>query len=170
MIRPIGALLVFLGCSAAGFSAASELKHERDLLHAFSASLALLRSEIGYRAHTLPEIFRKASDSAPEPLCGVFCKLAETVSEAPGESLSAHVTASLGFSTPLPQPICEAFKYLGASLGGTDADAQLHTISLCEELIRTAGEELQKEFMQRCRARRTLGVCAGAVLAILFCR
>lgn len=168
MLRPFGALLVFLGCSAVGFTAASELKREQDLLRAFTASLALLRFEIGYRARSLPEIFSKASQSAPEPLSGFFCRLAGTVSESPGENLSAHIKASLLSSGTLPKPICEALEYLGGSLGGTDTETQLHTISLCENMISTAERELHQEFCQRGRARRTLGVCAGAVLAILF--
>ena len=39
MFRPIGAILVFVGCTFAGFSAASALKRERDLLRAFAVYL-----------------------------------------------------------------------------------------------------------------------------------
>ena len=167
MYRILGAGLLFLGCSAAGFSASALLKRQHRLLCAFTSSLALLRGEIAHGARSLPEIFTEAAESAPAPLSGFFYDLASSVRDAPGEPLPAHVSALLSASYELPPPIREAFALLGASLGSTDTAAQLHAIALCEERIRAAEQAAGSSCREQCRTYATAGVCLGAALAIL---
>ena len=168
MIRTIGALCLFLSCSGAGFAAAAVFQSNRTLLHAFSETLALLRSEIGFGARSLPEIFSDAAESAPEPLCGLFCSIATAITAEPGGALSAHVSmAVVNCRGMLPRAIREGLIYLGSVLGGPDADGQIRALELCEERIRIAERSSEERLQTQCRACRTIGLCVGGVAAIL---
>ncbi len=169
MFRAIGAILVFLGCSAAGFSAAYSLKRERDLLRAFAGALTLLRSGVAYGAQSIAELFSEAAETAPAPLSGLFRDLSASVAQRPGERLSEHVNVAVcAYSEAVPLPVREAMRSLGAALGGSDTEGQLHAIALCEERIRAAERSAEASLPERGRMRRTLGVCLGAAIAILF--
>ena len=63
----LGAALVFLGSTAAGFALRQELRLRLRLLTAVIDSLNLLRSDIVGRLLPLPEALRHLAASAPEP-------------------------------------------------------------------------------------------------------
>ena len=64
----LGAALLFLGSTAAGFALRRELQQRAQLLAAVIDSLQLLRSDIVGRLLPLPEALRHTAETAPEPL------------------------------------------------------------------------------------------------------
>ena len=71
----LGAALLFLGSTAAGFALRQELRLRLRLLTAGIDSLTLLRSDIVGRLLPLPEALRHLAASAPEPLSAQYAAL-----------------------------------------------------------------------------------------------
>ena len=63
----LGAALLFLGSTAAGFALRRELHRRAQLLAAVIDSLQLLRSDIVGRLLPQPEALRHTAETAPEP-------------------------------------------------------------------------------------------------------
>lgn len=169
MVRVLGALCVFIGFSSCGFLAAASLRAQDDTIRAFSESILLLHAEIAYGAESLPEIFAKASESSPEPLCGLFRWISESICDKPGKGLTEHIKAALAAcSAPIPSAVRKSLLYLGASLGGTDREGQLQALELCTERVREEEERMGERLAERCRTCGIAGVCLGAAASILL--
>ena len=73
----LGAALLFLGSTAAGFALRRELQQRAQLLAAVIDSLQLLRSDIVGRLLPLPEALRHTAETAPEPLHAQYTALGQ---------------------------------------------------------------------------------------------
>lgn len=80
----LGAALVFLGSTAAGFALRQELRLRLRLLTAVIDSLNLLRSDIVGRLLPLPEALRHLAAGAPEPLSTQYAALADGITDGAG--------------------------------------------------------------------------------------
>lgn len=77
----LGAALLFLGSTAAGFALRQELRLRLRLLTAVIDSLNLLRSDIVGRLLPLPEALRHLAASVPEPLSAQYAALADGITD-----------------------------------------------------------------------------------------
>ena len=68
----------------------------------------------------------------------------------------------------LPQRAGEALRMLGRSLGRFDLEGQLLGLEQIRSHCRRELERMSADRDQRVRGYQTLGICAGAALAILF--
>ena len=98
----LGAALLFLGSTAAGFALRRELQQRAQLLAAVIDSLQLLRSDIVGRLLPLPEALRHTAETAPEPLHAQYTNLADgiTDSDRPFCEQWAAVIRALDMLTP----------------------------------------------------------------------
>lgn len=80
----LGAAMLFLGSTAAGFALRQELRLRLRLLTAVIDSLNLLRSDIVGRLLPLPEALRHLAASAPEPLSAQYAALADSITDGDG--------------------------------------------------------------------------------------
>lgn len=78
----LGAALLFLGSTAAGFALRRELQQHAQLLAAVIDSLQLLRSDIVGRLLPLPEALRHTAETAPEPLHAQYTALADGITDS----------------------------------------------------------------------------------------
>ena len=78
----LGATLLFLGSTAAGFVLRRELHQRAYLLAAVIDSLQLLRSDIVGRLLPLPEALRHTAETAPEPLRAQYAALADSITDS----------------------------------------------------------------------------------------
>ena len=81
-VHGLGAALLFLGSTAAGFALRRELQQRAQLLAAVIDSLQLLRSDIVGRLLPLPEALRHAAETAPEPLHAQYTALADGITDS----------------------------------------------------------------------------------------
>ena len=77
--------------------------------------------------------------------------------------MNAAVSAS-----HLALPTKQFLRDLGRSLGRFDLDGQLREIEFLKENVSSAFSKLTTEQDARLRSYQTLGLCAGAALAILL--
>ena len=78
----LGAALLFLGSTAAGFALRRELQQRAQLLAAVIDSLQLLRSDIVGRLLPLPEALRHTAETAPELLHAQYTALADGITDS----------------------------------------------------------------------------------------
>ena len=146
--RWFGAALVIAGCGGFGFSIASGYKREEGILR------QLLRAQAGKETRgTLRE---------------VFFNLARELEWQTSPDAASCMTAALKRSHELPRRVRAIMKQLGHTLGRFDLPGQKQGLEEVRESCRMELEALGKNRETRLRSYGTLGLCAGAALAILF--
>ena len=144
----LGAALLFLGSTAAGFALRHELQQRAQLLAAVIDSLQLLRSDIVGRLLPLPEALRHTAETAPEPLHAQYTALADgiTDSDRPFCEQWAAAIRALDMLTPAARA---ALLTLGAQLGKYDAQLQRQALDTCIASLRSISAALQDDARQR---------------------
>lgn len=164
----IGGILIIAGCGGVGFGMALNYKREEAALRKLYKALEFMGSELEYRLTPLPELCRKVAGFSQGSIGTVFYKLAEELDRQVSPDVSCCMGAALGQIRDLPGKAGGALLELGRSLGQFDLEGQVKGISLVKQLCKKELEELEANRSQRIRSYQTLGLCAGAALAILF--
>lgn len=164
----IGAVLVLCGCGFAGFSLCASYRREERQLREFLSALDYMVCELQYRATPLPELCRQAG-SLREGLVGqLFFNLAAELDAQVSPDVQSCLAAAAARSGPLSGRIEEAVCILGSSLGRFDLPGQLQGMESVRTYCRTELEQMSAGRDTRLRSYQTLGLCAGAALAILL--
>ena len=148
----LGAALLFLGSTAAGFALRRELQ---------------LRSDIVGRLLPLPEALRHTAETAPEPLHAQYTALADgiTDSDRPFCEQWAAAIRALDMLTPAART---ALLTLGAQLGKYDAQLQRQALDTCIASLQSISAALQDDVRRRgklvCGLGATLGLLAAVAL------
>lgn len=163
----IGALLIVAGCGAVGFSVASNHRRTEAGLRQLLDALMYMESELNYRLTPLPDLCRSTGNANTHKVGQAFIKL----STALNNQSSAHVSSCVEkilLEVDLPKLVQEGFRLLGTSLGRFDLEGQVKGIQQVQDYCRRELETMGKNREERLRSYQTLGLCAGAALAILF--
>ena len=165
MIRILGACCIVTGCGGFGFAmAAAHRREEAELVRLISA-LEYMSCELSYRMTPLAALCRSA---ASEGMVGEFFSLlASELERGDAPDVQVCVRAVLE-KMDLPRELERQFQQLGDTLGRFDLPGQLRGL---EGAIRSAEDALRRirdGADGRRRSWQTLGLCAGAALAILF--
>ena len=141
----LGAALLFLGSTAAGFALRQELRLRLRLLTAVIDSLTLLRSDIVGRLLPLPEALRHLAASAPEPLSAQYATLADGITDG-DRPFSESWSAAFQALDMLAPDVRAALLTLGEQLGKYDAGC-------CHTDADGHGTARQTVLRSRCDAR-----------------
>ena len=166
--RWIGAVLVIAGCGGCGFSIAAGYMREEGTLRQLLRALNCMEWELQYRLTPLPELCRQAGKETGGALKEVFWNLAEELEQRTFPDAADCMAAALNRSRELPRRIQEILKLLGRTLGRFDLPGQKQGLEEARAACRMALDALEKKRENRLRSYGTLGLCAGAALAILF--
>ena len=164
----IGAALVIGCCGLFGFSAASAHRREERELRELLSALDYMQCELQYRLTPLPELCRQAGHLTRGCCAGIFKRLAEELELKLNPDADGCIALCLRENGDLPGKSYEAFRLLGNSLGRFDVDGQVQELEAVRAFCRRELEGLSQNREQRLRSYQTLGLCAGAALAILF--
>lgn len=163
----LGAALLFLGSTAAGFALRQELRLRLRLLTAVIDSLNLLRSDIVGRLLPLPEALRHLAAGAPEPLSAQYAALADGITDG-DRPFSESWSAAFQALDMLAPDVCAALLTLGEQLGKYDAQLQRCALDACIETLQAAAARMQTDTAQRgklfCGLGATLGLLAAVAL------
>lgn len=167
MIKIIGAVLVILGCGGYGFMIAAAHRTEEKMLGEFIYVLELIESELQYRLTALPELCVSAATVCSGQLKRAFMLL--------NKELECQVSPNVEYcvrnvmeKVKLPHHTSELFALLGRSFGRFDAEGQLKGIRYVTAETKRIRTDFSQNQAVRLRSYRTLGVCAGVALVILF--
>lgn len=166
--RWIGAVFVVLGCGGVGFTMASRCRKEIRALSELMTALQIMHSELSCRMLPLPELFSRASEGTDGCVKLILRQLGEEMERQVSPDAFCCMQVVLNRNRDLPDSVREVFQALGRSMGNFDLDGQLRQMEAvqadCKRILDIRNE--QKE--DRIRQYQTLGICAGAALAILL--
>lgn len=164
----IGALLVIAGCGGTGFAMAAACKREEWTLRNLMAALDFMACELQFRLTSLPDLCRLAGKERRGIVGQVLTQLAAELESQISPDADSCMYAAIRRTEHLPKRTEEALRLLGTSLGRFDLQGQLQGMEQVRSHCRRELEEMARTRDQRIRSYQTLGVCAGAALAILF--
>lgn len=167
-IKWIGAILIISGCSMVGFSMAAGYRREEKALRQLIAALDYMACELQYRMTPLPELCRTAGAENSGVIRQVLINLASELESQISPDVASCMNAATVLAEDLPKRVREAFRIMGASLGRFDMDGQLKGLEGVRSYCRRELEGMSSNRDTRLRSYQTLGICAGAALAILF--
>ena len=168
MLHWIGALLIIVSCAAIGFSMAAAHRKEETALRDLLQALEYMASDLQFRLTPLPELCRKAAASPKNAVGKVLKTLSAELEHQICPDVSSCMHAALFRCSDIPASLRNAFELLGNSLGQFDLDGQLRGIASVTAQCRMELERLSCNRDTRLRSYQTLGLCAGAALAILL--
>ena len=164
----IGAALIIAACGGVGFAiAAAYLREEREL-RKLTTALDYMACELQYRLTPLPELCRLAGRECAGIVGKILTELASELESGLKPQVEDCVIEVLCQMSDLPKRIREAFLLLGSSLGRFDMEGQMKGLEIARGYCRRELENMANGRENRLRSYQTLGICAGAALAILF--
>ncbi len=164
----IGAFLVIASCGGAGFCMAAAYRREEQSLHQLLSSLNFMECELQYRMTPLPDLCRQAGKESNGSVSRILMLLAQELDGQISPDVQSCMSVTLANQKNLPQYTQEALELLGKSLGRFDLEGQLNSLETVRAYCRRQLDYLSDNRETRIRSYQTLGLCAGAALAILF--
>ena len=167
-IKIIGAVCVVAGCAACGFIMASQhmikIRQMRNLIRA----LDFMVCELQYHCTPLPQLCRMAGTQNRGEVGQVLYLLADELESQicpnAGRCLSAVLDKQYGIDCLTK----EMLFLVGENLGRFDLSGQVRGLENTKDQCSEKLAELLKNKESRIRSYQTLGLCAGAAVAILF--
>lgn len=159
---------MIVSCSGFGFSIAASYRREEKMLMEMSRILSFMECELEYRMTALPQLCREASKQASKNIRAIFLTLSEELEGQISPDAKCCMEAALCSGSEIPRSVRETLTDLGNSLGRFDLSGQLKEITSVKLRCMDALEQLQSHRDERMKNCRTLGICAGVALAILF--
>lgn len=166
--RYLGAILVFLSCGGFGFSVAASSRRETWMLHQIIKMADIMEQELNFRLTPLPELCRRTGKITGGVIRGVLLALAEELDNQIRPDVSSCMRSVLSRSDNLPRSVQRILAELGSTLGKYDLSGQLQGLQGVKARCSWYLQRLEQNQQHRLRSYQTLGLCAGAALAILF--
>lgn len=160
--------MVIAGCGWVGFRMASNHVREENALRKLIGVLDYMECELQYRYTPLPELCRQATVQIKGPLQKTFLRLTQELEDQISPDVDRCMQMALATCPEIPRYTRQILSSLGRSLGRFDMDGQLKGLENVRQECRRILESLVKDKDIRIRSYQTLGLCAGAALAILF--
>lgn len=167
MWKWLGAMLVIAGCGSVGFVMAWAYKREERLLRNFKSALDFMTCELHYRLTPLPDLCRLAGSNQKNPVGETLLNLSNELEQQILPDVEYCMNLVLKH-TELPKHVDAGFRLLGKNLGRFDLQGQLKGMEMVRDYCDRELETMGKNREERLRSYQTLGLCAGAALAILF--
>ncbi|MBM7867914.1 hypothetical protein GTO89_09510 [Heliobacterium gestii] len=131
MGKLVGAALIVGAFSAGGFMTARDLRRRKQILASLQSALAMLATEIAFRATRLPEALAQVSETAGSPVKALFAEAGRRLREAEGQAASEIWLLAVEewlHTTPLKGSDGEELARLALGLGAAPREDQLHRI------------------------------------------
>lgn len=167
-IKWIGAICVLAACGGFGFQIAATQKREEHSLLQLLRVLDFAECELQYRLTPLPDLCRNAAAECSGALNELFLCLSRELEDQISPNATSCMQAALGRVKNLPTQTGEVLLMLGASLGKFDLGGQIRGIDSVRHECNRRLDALSENQDVRLRSYKTLGLCAGAALVILF--
>lgn len=164
----IGALFILIGCGGFGFILAASHRSAENALRQLTAALDFMECELRYRMTPLPTLCREAASERTGVVRNILTKLASELDAQITPEASTCVNAAISDTGVIPDQVRRVFLSLGQTLGRFDLEGQLNGLSHARQQCRIELDALRVDRDVRLRSYQTLGLCAGAALAILL--
>ena len=167
-IKLIGAVLVILGCGGFGFYIAASQKTQEQTLKQLVRVLDYIACELQYRMTPLPQLCRQVALECNGLLRHLFDAMATELEMQVAPDVDVCMKTVLGRFSDVPKYTHEIMQKLGRSLGRFDIEGQLKDLESIRSECRIKLLQIGENFEVKIRTYKTIGLCAGAALVILF--
>lgn len=168
MYKWIGAVFIVSGCTGFGFSLAAEHKRRERMVFHLIRALERMECELQYMLTPLPELCRSAAEASFGVIRRVFLAYSRELEERTMPDAASCMQAVVSKAGIPSQTIRFLLVQLGQSLGRFDLQGQLRGLEALRRQCEAELEHLSHQRNERLRCYKTLGICAGLALAILF--
>ena len=166
-IKLIGSILVLVGCASIGFCIASMHNREIYMLENLCSILIYMINELQFRMTPLPELCMAAANQSRGTFQSLFARLATELEGQISPDAESCMLAALS-AVAMPQHAHECLLLLGKNLGKFDIEGQINGIEDVRAKCMSKLEMLNNNKENRIRSYRTLGICAGLAIVIIF--
>lgn len=167
-MKILGAILVVLSCGSVGFRIAANHRAEEKALRNLIGILDFMECELRFRLTPLPMICRRVAAEFPSVPGGFFGALASEMETQISPDMETCVTNALELQKHLPAITRNTIAIFGKTAGRFDLEGQLKGIDAARNECKRNLDMLGADRDSRLRSYQTLGLCAGASLAILL--
>lgn len=164
----VGAMLIIASCGGCGFSIAAGKRREEKLHNQLLDVLQFMENELQYRLTALPDLCRMAAAKTRGDLRHVFSNLYQELQSRKLPDAGSCMYAAIRQTGEIPPGIRRLLIQLGNSLGQFDLPGQLTGIHSVRKRCLDSLENIRKNRDAQLRCYQTLGVCAGAALAVVL--
>lgn len=164
----IGAILIIASCSGCGFAIAAGKRREETLLWQLMGILQFMERELQYHLTPLSELCRMAAGETKGILNTVFMNLYRELNWQKQPDAGSCMYAAIQRSGEIPAKVRRLLVQLGHTLGRFDLSGQLQGIQSVQKRCEDTLGNIRKNRDERLRSYQTLGICAGAALAIIL--
>ena len=168
ILKLIGAALVVAGCGGVGFRIAADQRQEERDIRQLVGALDYMECELQYRLTPLPALCKHIAKEWPNRIGKVFLDFSAEMDSQNEHDTSACMLVALAHNISLSVDTRQMFELLGKSIGRFDVEGQLKGLESVRQECRRKLTALESNRDVRLRSYKTLGLCAGAALAILF--
>ena len=166
-MKIIGIILIILSCGMFGYLRGISLKREIKALHDFIGILNVMECELNFKLTPLPQLCRSCAGHG-KSLEKLFLILADELESQIAPDVATCMKAAIekcGYESTL---LISFLSELGHSFGKFDLKGQLTGIESVRVSCTKQLEILESGKDLRIRNYQTLGICAGAALAIIL--
>ena len=156
MLRTVGLCVIVISGIGCGFAMSNELGRRKKMMEMILRMIILLRGEIRYGNKSLYDAFTGASGKLEEKTGDSFGTIFR---ESAGKCLDLDC---------LSQEERDRFYSLGDQLGYLGLDMQLKQMDLMEKETEYAIRELRKDFCEKRKLYRSMGILGGIFVAVFF--
>ena len=168
MLKLFGVILTVASCGVLGFQIAASYIKEIKQLKSLIYVLEYMENELTYRKIPLPDLCRMVSSMNVGVVGKFFDKTATILDSKISSTVESCVQISLSEVDGISKMLDSVLRQLGNTLGKFDIDGQVTGIRSVKEECRSLMKTLEFNQKEKIRSIRTLGVCAGAAVAILL--
>lgn len=171
MVKLLGAVLVLLAATLAGFMKAGQYASRPHQIRRLILALKRLETEIAYGFTPLPEALQRIALQSSEPIKGLFEEAARGMI-APANwtaQQSLHHAVQAGWKqTAMKAAEKEVLLQLAFTLGTSDRTNQLGHIATAVRQLESEELAAREEQARYEKMSRSLGVLGGAFIVILL--
>lgn len=167
MIKIIGSVCIISGCAAMGFSIALTHKRNAYILQQLLLALEFMLCELPERMPPLPILSRDTAQHTSGKIRQIFAELSEILDLQEYANTEQCMNTIVDRHT-LPESAKLNLLRLGQSLGRFDIPGQVSGLISIKQSVERELNAILTNMEVRIRSYKTLGICAGAALAILF--
>ena len=168
IVKLIGAIGIMAACGGYGFYVAHRYMNQLRLLKRFLHILNRMEWELQYRRKPLPELCRYISSEERGAFRELFIRFAVELDNQIQPDAQHCMFSAIEAVSHLPDIIKTLLGELGDELGRYDLKCQVEGIGCVRKSVLEYIKEFENDKDKRVRGYKTLGLCAGAALVILF--
>lgn len=167
-IKLIGAFLIVGSCSIAGFQIAAAHLRETGILKQIIMAMDYMESELVYRRTPLPELCAEAACKSSGMLHDILLDFSKALNDHASSNAESCVKEVLSHFSNFPAVGKQMLMQFGSSAGIFELDGQISSLKAVKQECHRQLTVRQENQEVRLRSYRTLGICAGAALAVIL--